>query len=233
MKYKPSALVETMSGSQGDNTFSTGRAGDYIRRRVDPAQPRTAAQTSLRAAFSAGSAAWRSLTEAQRTGWKNIAAGISTVGRYGQTYHPTGQQVFVGRYVNSMYLGDGPPDSDPIPVDTPPHVTNLVLVVKRGAAAANDIWTLTANVMPEAGALVIKATPNISAGRAYFSPGQFKKIAQSNAADGLNADSFRVQWEALFGRPVIGSRVATEVDSTSPQRFSGGKVTASTIVIAV
>jgi hypothetical protein len=233
MKYKPSALVETMSGSQGDSTFSTGRAGDYIRRRVNPAQPRTARQMQVRSAFSGMSAVWRTLTEAQRNGWKSLASTVTLTGRYGNTYRPTGQQLFVSVNLNE---GRNPDEATPDApgVSTPAAPLNsLVINVRRGAAAANDIFTVTGSNGDVDTSMGINATGSYSAGRSYISPSQLRfVINKSNAQLGAGAD-IKAAYEAIFGRPALGAKVSVEVVPINVNGFAGPARRATVVVIAV
>ncbi len=209
MKYKASPLMETFSGSLADSTFSTGRGGDYIRRRVNPAQPRTAAQVAARSVFGTMSARWRTLTDAQRAGWRTLATSITLTDRYGKSYTPSGQQLFVG--ANATLANDGDELWD-APGGGSAHVPPFVgaLVAKRGAAAANDVITVDVGTVAASERGIVSATAQFSAGRAYISPSQFRKIATLQPGAG-GARDIKAAYEAVFGRPTIGQKIAVSV----------------------
>jgi hypothetical protein len=233
MKYKPSALVETMSGSQGDSTFSTGRAGDYIRRRVDPAQPRTANQVARRNSFSTASSAWRLLTAGQRAGWRNLAATVTLTNRYGATYKPTGQQLFVGTFATADNAGVIISNDAPGSIVQPAAVEITELLTKRGAAAANDVLTLKHSGFAAGPVFNIYATGNYSAGREYVAPGSLKFILTSDTNAGNTVVDFKAAWEAIFGRPAIGSKITVSVQVVSQAGFASPKTSRTNVVIAV
>lgn len=234
MKYVPSTLVQTMSGSQGDSTFSTGRGGDYIRQRVNPAQPNTARQQAARTAFSAGSSAWRTLTQAQRNGWNNLAQTITLTDRYGKMYKPTGQQLFVANRAASAAIGNNPLSDAPGIVDAPGNLGNITLIIKRGATAATDVFTLQAQFGTDTGdKVVIAATGMYSAGRSYISPGQFKRLAVLTGDNMDNPNSIKNEWEALFGRPIVGTKVSVKVSAFSQNSFPGSPIIVTTVVVPV
>ncbi len=233
MKYVPSVLVQTMSGSQGDSTFSTGAGGDYIRRRVNPAQPRTEAQQEVRATFSAASAAWRSLTQAQRNGWTALAATVTRTDRYGKTYRPTGQQLFVASRTLASFSSQGAISDAPATSAQGNVITFIELIAKRGATAADDVITVDGNVQASGQPVVIFATAPFSAGRAYVSPGQYKKLGVFSQGD-LNAGvSIKSLYEALFGRPTLGSHIALKAYCVSSGMFAGPEANTTAIVVAV
>ncbi len=232
MKYKPSALVETMSGSQGDSTFSTGRAGDYIRRRVDPAQPRTEAQVGTRSNFSFLSARWRGLTEAQRAGWRNLATGITLTDRYGKPYKPSGQQLFVGANMTLTIAGDQLDDAPG--TSTPASVPALgAVVAKRGAAAVNDVITVALDTIAAGEIVAVLGTSQMSAGRGYISPSAFRFLTHFNPGAAAARD-IKAAYEARFGRPTIGQKIAVKVYKfTEDNGIKSAEVVGTTTVIAV
>lgn len=59
--YSP--LVSDVSGSVGDTTFSKWKGQSYIRERVTPSNPKTAAQTAQRDAMKETVAFWQSLSD--------------------------------------------------------------------------------------------------------------------------------------------------------------------------
>ena len=66
------------SGKRGDRVWQRNRYGQYSYPVFVPFNPRTPAQTAVRAHFGAVSARWRLLTEAQRRVWMAVASTKKT-----------------------------------------------------------------------------------------------------------------------------------------------------------
>lgn len=73
MRYK-SALVTSARGKLDGIVFTANRYGSSTRQRVKPAAVQTASQVQQRGYFRQASAAWATLTAAQRTAWAAYAA---------------------------------------------------------------------------------------------------------------------------------------------------------------
>lgn len=101
------------SGSVAGVTASRNRFGQYYRTRAIPVQPRTPKQTGNRARFTAGSSAWRGLTDTNRTGWNDYAEQITRSGSLGSSYSPTGAQLFTGSSILALAPVSVPPSSLP------------------------------------------------------------------------------------------------------------------------
>lgn len=94
MKYLPGLLAGQLSGKAGNTVASRNKFGSYFRTRVNPMLVQNSYTGAVRANFGGNSQAWRTLTEAQRTGWTALGASISRTNSLGQTYHPTGAQMY-------------------------------------------------------------------------------------------------------------------------------------------
>jgi hypothetical protein len=100
------------SGHLGTFITVKNRFGQFRRRYVAPANPRTPAQQRVRSQFGRMSALWRTLTEAQRAAWIIFAGQNKSRGRLGQSGPLTGLQLFVKINTNLAFLGL-PPVLDP------------------------------------------------------------------------------------------------------------------------
>ena len=115
MKYTPSALVSEFSGAQGSTVASHNRYGPYLRNRTIPVNPNTAEQQNERNNLATISAAWRTLTSAQRAAWTAEALSVTLYDRLGRAYTPTGHQYFVSInrtkfvYLSSSSISTSPP----------------------------------------------------------------------------------------------------------------------------
>jgi len=123
-------LTSPSSGSIAGTTYSHNRAGQYTRSRRTPVQgigsPRRAA---IKAAFSAASSAWASLTAALQLAWGAFAAQNPYTDSLGQSIKLTGHQMFVA--INTQLQNMGLPISSVVPLATAvwgPVLTTLTAV---------------------------------------------------------------------------------------------------------
>jgi len=133
MKFK-SAIVTEGSGKLGGSVFSRNRYGQYVRPFRMPINPRTNLQETARAALSDGSKAWASITEPQRAAWVEYAKTVSLKDALGNTYHPTGQNAFVGAFALQVDMRGTAPD----PVNLDPTYTRVPGSVSITSASAPD-----------------------------------------------------------------------------------------------
>lgn len=82
-------------GSVGTLTYTESRQGATVRQKVNPAQPRSTEQLSIRAILAQASRAWGALTDANRTAWDNYAASRTEPDAFGNQVSLSGQNWFV------------------------------------------------------------------------------------------------------------------------------------------
>lgn len=88
--------VTDIRGSIGGSTFSRSKAGNYIRSRKKPVNPRSNLQGERRAAASQLSREWgKTLTEAQRSAWRAYADDTNWTNKLGQTITIPGLAAFL------------------------------------------------------------------------------------------------------------------------------------------
>jgi len=187
------------SGSIAGETSSRNRFGQYKRSRSAPVNVNSGFQGAVRARLAANSAAWRSLTVAQRAGWSGLAAGKTRTDFLGQTYTMQGNQMYVS--VNNNRVAAG---LTPVP-DAPAIATPVsLLTVTLTLTAASFSIAYTATPLGAASYLMVFASPQRSAGRSF--EGDFRLIKVSAAAQ---ASPFVVltEYTARFGVPVVGNRI--------------------------
>ena len=95
MLVKLGHIIAEARGSTGGTVFSRNRAGAYTRNRTKPVDPGSAKQNTQRSQMSASVAAWRALTAAQRDLFNAKALVTSFTNRLGESFHPTGMNLFV------------------------------------------------------------------------------------------------------------------------------------------
>lgn len=86
--------VSEIRGSIAGNVFSRSHAGAIIRNRIVPVNPNTPAQDNVRALFAAVAQLYTDLDAAARQAWQDYADLLNETNVFGDTYTPTGRQVF-------------------------------------------------------------------------------------------------------------------------------------------
>lgn len=112
MKYT-SALISDARNKLGGDVFARNRAGLYVRVKVKPKNPKTTSQQANRANFSTYTKAWRSLTAAQILGWNTLAGSSSLTDTLGNSFQPTGIQLFISCNRNLSLIGASPISAAP------------------------------------------------------------------------------------------------------------------------
>ena len=114
------SIVSDIRGSIGAETFSRNQGGLFVRERVTPADPSSAAQVLARAAVTACSQYWSgTLSEPQRDAWRSYAGANPIPDRWGQPKFTSGYvwflRVNVGWYRTKEAIGfPAPPTTPPL-----------------------------------------------------------------------------------------------------------------------
>lgn len=207
MKYL-SPLLSDARASIGGATASKNRGGNYFRARIAPIQPRTPAQQDVRSNLSSLSSSWRSLTQLQIAGWNALAATVTLKDTLGNSYKPTGAQLFVGNNMNNITVGN------PL-ITTPPALKPDFPAAGETSAAATAatptfIVTVGYTAAPGAGMFIVRATPQLSAGISFIGQSQYRVIGTFNS---IAIPSFDIlsDYTAKFGTLVAGTVVGIQV----------------------
>jgi hypothetical protein len=75
--YGPLHSDDASGSIKGGTTFSKWKGRNYVRARVTPSNPRTAAQTGNRAMFAFLAAFWTGFTQAMKDSWSEVAAATN------------------------------------------------------------------------------------------------------------------------------------------------------------
>ena len=103
-RYTPSPLFIDFTGKIGNSVFAANKGGNYLRDYTIPANPQTDRQVSARSLFRTASAAWYSLTDADRAQWNSFASeSFNPLNPKDDGY--TGRQAFMSWY-NSCIAGN-------------------------------------------------------------------------------------------------------------------------------
>jgi len=205
MKARMGMMMVDVSGKLGGQVATKGRNGLNIRTKVKPINRRTTTQVNQRSRLSTLSAAWRALTDSQRSQWSSVAAQFTRHNNFGQKYHPTGKNFYVQINDNLLVAGSAT-------VSTPPLTTPATAQTAMTATsiAANSVGiTFAASPVPAGMKLVVAATRGLSAGVSFVGK-QFRQIS-TIAAAATTPQDLTAAYTTVFGAPVTGTRVFIQV----------------------
>ncbi len=223
-----SHIVTGASGSVGGTTYAKNRNGMYLRAKIAPGQPRSAAQDNVRANFTGSAQAWRGLTDAQRAGWNALGAQVTTTDALGQSSTLTGAQMHQSLNGVLATTGVSPISDAPSRSEAIAALPTITLEAAR-AGTASGAFRLFVRSAAYAGQVQVYATPAVSAGRNYFGKSSFRLLA---VVDGLTngGTSLTEAYIAKYGSPTLGAKIAVKLVPVSPSGFKGAKYHATAIV---
>lgn len=155
--------VAGISGKVSGSVFARNAAGAYVRNWAKPVNPGTSRQTDVRSSFAAGSAAFSMLTAGQVDSWYAYAKTLTRINRQGDSYTPTGRQIYIEQYNNMIGIGQTPLEV-PSAYSNLPAIDTLGLVTALSSAGEVDtleIDTIVATIPSGAdGYIVVEAAPS-------------------------------------------------------------------------
>lgn len=215
MKGKWGALLVDGRGKVGGHVLTKNRQGAAMRTKVTPANPQTNAQVNQRNSLSAFSQAWRDLTAAQRLAWESAAQDVNRQNIFGDSYNPTGKNLYTLTNINLALAGQGAIDDPPAP-EAAANLTALAFASNTNAA---QTISFAPTPVPADNTLIVEGTRPLSAGVTV--PGkQFRKFTSAAAAATSPLNSFAA-YQTKFGTPVTGKKIfirAYFINNNSGQR---------------
>lgn len=193
MKTKFGSFIIDGRGKIGGHVASRNRAGAYLRTKVTPVNPQTAAQLAVRNRFTGLSQAWRGLTQAQRDAWNTAVSDYKSTDIFGDLNSPTGFNLYQRLNNNLLNIGE-------TALTTPPLPQAVQAVVLSSIAAASGAGTLAATYIPAIDAdtkVKVFATAPQSAGKSFVKS-EYRQIDVIATAD-ASPFSIETEYEAVFG----------------------------------
>lgn len=204
-------LMPPQSGSQAGTTASRNRFGQYLRTRGIPVQPRTPKQTSNRAAFTNASSAWRAQSVADQDAWNVYASQIQRTDSLGQSYTPTGAELFVSAVIAfSDYGFNGPP-----PSVLPSYVLQVTEITYTDPTPGPEALTAAIAVTSPNNQFIIETSGPVSPGitsaaavRRWFSlPQDAGNLIREFFAMTATPVAFLTEYKLLFPSPTPGQNI--------------------------
>jgi hypothetical protein len=192
------SLAGAVSGALGNDVFSRGRHGAYLRKRVIPTKTVNTYTLRVKNILTICSRAWGLLTAEQQAAWNTWAQSHPITDRLGQKQVLFGSGAYTQLNARLLYAGDTaiavPPASAP-----PAPLTTLTAVVDASAHTA--ILTTAPTPLGAANRLWIDVALVNSPGRQYVA-NLYKLVAVSakNQATGLGIGA---ALELRFGTLIV------------------------------
>ena len=204
-----SPLLSDARASVGGATFSKNRGGNYIRSKVAPVQPRSTAQQGVRAGLATLAQMWRTLTPAQIAGWNTLAQGLTLKDSLGNSYSPSGIDLFVGNNRNLSSINATVVEDPPAQNAAFDDLSPLTVVATAGTPAFTIAPTVAA--APTGFTFLVRATGQLSPGVSYVGQSQYRIISHY-AATAFASLNILAAYTARYGALVAGQKVQVSVE---------------------
>lgn len=228
-KFTPGAIVSEVRNKIAATVFTRNRAGATIRNRVTPINRRSNTQTGRRQILASFAAQWRGLSQAQRDGWIAAAQNFPRQDNLGQTIIPSGEQLYVEFNANLQLAGQSPISDAPAPSE---FAVLSITSVTADAGVGNELDIAFTPTVPTGYSMIVRATRQVSPGRQFMGPSDFRFLA-ALAASTTSPQDVLAEYTARFGALIEGQKLFVElflINNATGQ--AGQKVRAETIVIA-
>jgi hypothetical protein len=203
MKYQGTIAVSAISGRNSGSKMSKNLVGSKFKK---PTNPRSAAQQTVRSAFTTNTKGWASLTDAQRSGFTALASGLHRSDRFGNKYTQKGKQLYSQLNNNLAQAGEAA-------ISTAPSST-LVTAPLTAAFGSNtnaaQTIAFTASPVPANTSFIIEMTKPLSAGYSKVTKSMYRVVAIEAAAATSPANTFAA-YSAIFGAPITGKKIFGQI----------------------
>lgn len=175
-KITPGSIVSQVSGKLAGSVFLKGAGKAVIRQRVTGTKKQPISKSSISVTqqrFISFARNWRTLTEAQRTAWNEMASRYETTDKLGQVVIPTGLQLYsklnAGRILNGVAVTATPFP----PARFPSMIIDAVTIVAGVSFTVSFTKTASLDVVN----FLFRASLPVSAGRSRIRLSELKLIS--------------------------------------------------------
>ena len=191
-------------GSVNGTVYSRGIGGLYMKNRVSPLNPQSSKQSAVRSQLSSLAAAWRSLTDSQRNAWKGQVDNYPATNRLGETYTPSGYQLYMTLNSNLNAVNATNLNSPLAPASFSDNkIESLTIELTAGVISTGTLSLGETNTSDEKS--IVEMTGALSAGVSSPSQGLFRRVLVS--AGSVDEYDISTVYAAQFGTPPVGARV--------------------------
>jgi hypothetical protein len=202
MKIKWGMFITDGAGKSGGNVMSANRSGNYVRQRITPVNPQSPVSQSRRAYFSQLTQLWKGLSAINIGLWNAATINYPRLDRIGNTYYPSGFNLFIELNLNCLIGGFAYLSAPPVKL-IPITPTFSSLTVDFVATSVDLIF---APALPVSTDIVIAfASPAVSAGKSMITSAYRFIQAFANAAQG--SQNIYANYHNIFPAGEIGQKV--------------------------
>ena len=224
-KIKFGMMMTDARGKLGGQVFSKNRAGAYVRTKVTPVNPRTAAQQLSRFILGSLSASWSGLTEVQRRSWNAAVDDWQKTDIFGDLRKPTGKNLFTS--LNKELL-----QSSQSQILLPPAKVVIPDVIIDGSQISIGSSTFDVDTLGDSTGFVIQlsATPAMTQGTTFID--DKLRVISYDAGGPDAAPEIGSDYIAKFGTPEIGANIWVQIKLIAPNGQTSVPVRAKVTVVA-
>ena len=193
------------SGKRGLNVSQAGQFGQISRTLAIPANPRTAAQMSVRDNLSRVAARCRALTETQRAEWMATATAVKSTSRLGQNGALSGFQLFTKINCTLAQFGQTAVETPPIRPQFPDLAPQNLLITNTAGVVA---LKLTCPTDP-GDSTIVRGSKPVSQGVEVCKDFRILGTCPVPAAGSADITSL---YTARYGVPNVGTKVYVQVN---------------------
>lgn len=227
MKIKLGSNIADARGKLNGHVFSKNRYGNYVRNKVTPVNPQSAAQMTIRNRLAGLSSAWAALTAAQRTAWNAAVSAFAKTNIFGDLINPTGFQLHQTLNNNLLICGEAALTAPPAPAAVDAF-TSISLAMANGAATA--VLTYAPAIAADH-KVKVYATAGMSAGISFVKS-EYRLIDVIATADASPLD-IKAAYIAVFGSiPEVGQKVFLKVVQVNTDTGQAGTTLSCSVVLA-
>lgn len=205
MKTKFGAIIVAGSGKIGGHVASRNRAGSYLRTKVSPVNPQSAAQLTVRNRLAGRSQAWKGLTQAQRDAWNASVGAFAGTDIFGDLKNPSGFNLYQRLNNNLLTVGGAVITNPPLSA----AVLQVLLTSIAPAAGAGTISMVLSGAVPAGTAVKVFATAPQSAG-VSFVKSEYRLITTLAAATATPV-ALGAVYTTKFGAWLSGQKIFVKI----------------------
>lgn len=206
-RIKFGAMLVDARGKLGGHVFTKARSGATLRTKVTPVNGQTSAQGAVRSRFATLSQSWRTLSEEQRIAWNNKATSVGKTNIFGDSYYPSGKNLYVAININILTAGGAAINIPPADVALPDVLLSGITFDSLAGALEVSLQSL---VNPTGNTAIIFCSPNLSQG-VFNSSGRERFVAAVNLTGTSTVADIYADYVAKYGALQSGSKIFVKV----------------------
>jgi hypothetical protein len=199
-----SPIASEIRGSVGGTTYARNKAGLYMRNRSKPVNPNTENQSRVRSQFQTQANGFSNLNVTQVLAWNQFAQGYPAVNKVGDTYTPSGKQMYIMCNQNLASIGLPPIDIPPYDTPVTPNLdlSAAAVAVKYGGPGPGRVTVFTVDGVASSNAdaiVIVQSTPNMQAARQSYR-NRMRQLGFDT--QGVTQD-LAIPFDSYFGEPIV------------------------------